>query len=202
VRDFPTIKYRIDAQDRLVYVNDAWMTEARDAAEITLSSPVILGRGLWQLIPDLAIRQVFELLFLRLRTGQIPQATYLYRCDTPTRRCLKRLTIIPDEERSLDFHTETVAIHDRPRLSLLDHQRPRSGDPLRICSWCKRVPLPGGPWVEIEDAVAQLAILDTGPLPALSHGICPSCETTLKALLDKPSGAGPDIVTFGDWRSN
>jgi hypothetical protein len=54
--------------------------------------------------------------------------------------------------------------------------------------------------VEIEEALGQLEALDAGPLPALSHGICPTCAQTMLALLEHPDATGSETVSFGDWR--
>jgi hypothetical protein len=166
-----------------------------------LASPAILGRELWQLITDLTLQHLFDGLFHRLRSGQIAQATYLFRCDTPVSRRLHRLTITPAPGQSLRFQARIVAVHQRPRIPLLDASVPRSSDLLRICSWCKRIPLPSGGWVEIEEALEQLPVLDTGPLPALTHTMCPACERAVPGFLRDPSASGPGTASFGDWHS-
>jgi len=61
--------------------------------------------------------------------------------------------------------------------------------------------VPSRGWLEIEDALGNHPALDEGPLPALTHGICPGCERTMLALLDDPAASGPDTATFGDWHS-
>jgi len=49
---------------------------------------------------------------------------------------------------------------------------------LRIGSWCKRV-YTDAAWLEVEDAVERLGLFESEELPAISHGMCPSCETGL-----------------------
>lgn len=198
--DFPEIHYQIDARDSLVSINDAWVQEAERVPEPGLASRTILGRGLWQLIKDWPLQSLFDGIFRRLRAGEIPRAAYLFRCDTPTSRRLHRLLITAGSNHSLHFKSTIVAIHERPKVPLLDTTIPRSTEVLRICSWCKRIPLPGEGWVEVEDALGRLDALDAGPMPALSHGMCPACSQTMLFFLDRPSAVGPDIATFGEWR--
>jgi hypothetical protein len=201
VRDRNLVNYRIDARDCLLVVNDAWVAEAEAAPEPTLASPTILGRVLWQLIRDVPVQQLFAALFRRLRTGEIPHASYLFRCDTPALRRLHRLRITPAPDGTLDFQSAIVAVQERPRVSVLDPTLGRSTEFIRICGWCKRVPLASDRWVEIEEALPHLDPLDKGPVPALSHGICPRCEQTMLALLDDPAHPAHDIARFGDWHS-
>ena len=202
VRDSAEVQYRIDARNSLVFINDAWISEAQAAASpLRLASAAVLGQGLWDLITDLPLQHLFDGLFHRLRTNQIPTVTYRFRCDTPTLRRLHHLTITPLPDQSLDFHTSIVAVSKRLSARLLDPTAPRSGDLLRICSWCKRLFVPGRGWLDIEDALRELPAIDAGPLPAITHGMCPGCEATMLRLLADPSASGPDTTTFGDWRA-
>lgn len=197
--EIPPIRYRVDARNSLVSVNDAWVAEAQEALDPGLASPEILGREIWQLISDPSLQHLFDRLFRRLRAGEIPRVNYLFRCDTPDLRRLHRLTITADASGSLHFKSAVVALKRRPRIQLLDPAIRRSPEILRICGWCKRIPLPDQRWVEIEDALGQLDALDRAPAPLLSHGICPDCERTMDSLLQRPSATGPDTVTFGEW---
>jgi hypothetical protein len=201
VRDSALLKYSIDDQNRLVYVNDAWTTEARDAALPDLAPPAVLGRNLWQVIRDPAIQYLFDPIFTRMRAGRIPGASYSFRCDTPTQRRLLRLTLETGANRTLDFTTAILAVQDRPGVGVLDTERSRSDDFLRICSWCKRVPCPDGQWREVEEAIPGLGDLDRGPLPGLTHGICPRCQLRLESQLDESPRAEGDFGVFGDWRA-
>ncbi len=202
VRDSAEVRYRINDRNTLVFVNDAWLAEAQAAApHLRLASSPVLGQGLWDLMTDLSLQHLFDGLFHRLRTRQIPKVTYRFRCDTPAARRLHHITITPLPDHSLEFQTSIVAVSERPSARLLDPAVPRSGDLLRICSWCKRLLVPDRGWLDMEDALRELPALDAGPLPTLTHGMCPRCEGTMLNLLADPSASGPDIATFGDWHS-
>lgn len=201
MRDATTVKYRIDARNSLVFVNEAWTAEAQAVPQPSLAPASVVGRGLWDLITDLPLQHLFDGLFYRLRTQQAPQVTYRFRCDTPDARRLHHLTIRPLADLSLEFQTKIIAIHERPRAHLLDPSVPRSRDLLLVCSWCKRIAPTDRGWLEVEEAIADLPGLDTGPLPALTHGMCPACESAMLRLLADPAASGPDTTTFGDWHS-
>ncbi len=195
MRDSTPLRYAIDDQDRLISVNDAWSKEAERAATPGLASPGVLGRRLWHLINDPTIAQFFGLVFTRLRTGRISQVRYSFRCDTPTERRLLDLIIVPAPAHGLQFTASVLASQSRPAVALLDVLQPRSAGLLRMCSWCKRVPLPDGTWREIEEAAPVFDVLDRAPPPLISHGICPDCEDRMQAMLDDPAPRR----TFGDW---
>lgn len=56
----------------------------------------------------------------------------------------------------------------------------RRGDSvLLICSWCKKIDIRDGNWQEIEDAVKNLKLFESGNLPQLSHGRCLSCYQSI-----------------------
>lgn len=199
MRDSAIVKYRVDARNSLVFVNEAWIAEAEAVPQPDLAAPAVIGQGLWNLITDLPLQHIFDGLFQRLRTRQIPSVTYRFRCDTPTARRLHQLTITPLPDEALEFQTQIVAVDARPHARLLDATVPRSQDLLRMCSWCKRIPVPGRGWLEIEEALDHHPTFDVAPLPALTHGICPTCERRMLKLLAEPTAAGGDVATFGNW---
>lgn len=64
------IVYRIDSQDRIVYVNDNWhkFAEENDASELTKQS--ILYRSLWDFISDHATQQFYREVIHRVRNDK------------------------------------------------------------------------------------------------------------------------------------
>ena len=83
----------------------------------------------------------------------------------------------------VEFNVRTLSIEKRPPQALLD-PAVRSGPLLRICGWCKKIPI-GVRWVEIEEAISEMHLFENAALPRLTHGICEECEKkiddTLKA---------------------
>jgi hypothetical protein len=63
---------------------------------------------------------------------------------------------------------------------------PSSASPdtlLRICSWCNSVDVHGR-WVELEVAARELQLLHGPYHPAITHGLCASCEESLTIAAD------------------
>jgi hypothetical protein len=63
---------------------------------------------------------------------------------------------------------------------ILDPEAPRGTDMLTMCGWCDRFEV-GDEWVEVEEAAKRLGLFVRSELPAISHGICPSCSEMLLA---------------------
>jgi hypothetical protein len=197
VADGPVIQYRVDAADRFIAVNPAWVAEAEADGRRELLPPGILGRSLWDAIGDPTAQHLYAALLERVRAGAGP-VSLVFRCDTPAQRRLLRLRIAPSARHGIDFEARFLAVKDRAPVALLDRAAPRSGALIRICAWCKRVPLPDGPWVEVEEAMDRLDLLDAPPLPRLTHGICPACQAALDAAPEHPPSPEPSDLVLGD----
>jgi hypothetical protein len=78
-------------------------------------------------------------------------------------------------EQGLLCTAELKRAERRHPVTLLDPHVPRSETLLRVCSWCKRVPTDDGLWLEIEQAISVLSLVEEVP-PAISHTICDRCE--------------------------
>lgn len=194
---WPVIAYGVDAADRFVSVNDAWSEAARTDGQPDLLPPGILGHSLWEAIGDPAARQLYSALLARVRAGAGP-VSLVFRCDTPAQRRLLRLRIAGATSGGVLFEARFLAVQDRPPVALLDRTSPRSGQLLRICAWCKRVPLPDGQWVEAEEAMNRLDLFDAPALPQLTHGICPGCSAALDAALGEPPSREPSDLVVDD----
>jgi hypothetical protein len=96
----------------------------------------------------------------------------------------------------VDFQTTIVRDEPRAEVGLMDPATPRSDAVLTICGWCMRVPV-SGKWLEIEEAVAALGLLEAPVMPGLSHGMCPVCYDTMLTAIDDPELSGSGQVTVG-----
>jgi hypothetical protein len=179
----PPVAYEIDAADRLTCVNSAWSAVAVAAGAAHLVESRVIGRSLWDFIGDATTRQLYAAILERARGG-VPVA-FDFRCDTPTRRRRLQMGITGRPAGGVGFDVRVVEAQDRPSVALLDPALEHGPGTVRMCGWCKRVPLPDGGWVEIEDATPVLAILDRVPPPAISHGMCPACYTAISSQLDR-----------------
>lgn len=182
IPEWPVV-YRVGPGDELMSVNPAWSTSAASGDAPGLAGPAIIGRPLWQFISDGTTRQLYRAILDRVRTTGRPVALH-FRCDTPALQRLLRMQLSPEPGGVVRFEVHNVAERSRPPVALLDPATPRSPAIVRICGWCKRLPLPDGSWVEVEAAVDRLDLLDSPVLPTLSHGMCPDCYRTLMAALE------------------
>lgn len=176
------IEYEIDEQNHIVNANDAWFDEARTAGDERLADGSVVGRDLWDLIHDRNTRHLYETMISRARARAQPVG-FCFRCDTPDQRRLLHMKITPRESGHVTFEVRLVESQPREAVELLRIGRAQSDAFIRMCGWCKRLPLPGDRWLEVEQALDALHLFETsGPLPAISHGICPECMRKMLAI--------------------
>lgn len=188
------VSYRIDRDDRICAVSDAWVAFALANSGQQLLPPSILGRDLWSMLGDPTTRQVYQALLGKVRAGTGP-VRFQFRCDAPGERRLLSMHITLHDEGQVQF--ETAVVRDQPRVpvSLLDPSMARSEALLRICAWCMRIPVADGRWVELEDGIREMGLFDQPSLPSLTHGMCPSCFHRVMGALDTgPSDDAPVIL--------
>jgi hypothetical protein len=58
-----------------------------------------------------------------------------------------------------------------------------TGEPIRACSWCRRIDVDG--YVEIDEAVVRLGLLEQEPRP-ISHVLCSACAAEARAAAGLP----------------
>ncbi len=193
--DHPPVAYEIDAADRIVRVGPGWSAVALAAGAPGLKDEMVVGRPLWDFITDPTTRQLYAALLERVRTEARPLG-FSFRCDTPTERRLMQMRLTGLPAGGAAFEVRVIAVQARPAVALLDAGTPRRGM-VRMCSWCKRLPVPSGEWLEVEDALKVLDLLDATPLPAITHGICPRCHEGVMAALEEDQGGGARGVVLG-----
>jgi hypothetical protein len=169
-----TIRYRVDAEDRLVEFGGEWdaFAAANGAAGLTIEH--LRGRPLPALVTGTEMQSLTAMLLKRARAAgevEVP-----FRCDAPDARRFLSMSLRRAAEDGVVIETTLLRTEPRPAVALFDENVPRSGELLVVCSWCKRVRLDGQQWVEVEDAVATLGLFEAAALPQLSHGICPPCR--------------------------
>jgi hypothetical protein len=176
--------YRIDGQDRLVDVNDAYIQDAGDAGPTAAAiRATLLGRDFWSLIPEAAAW--YEPL-VRITRAEHRPFTFAFRCDTPTLRRLMRMHMEARLDGSVCFTSSVIRQQSRTRVALLDPDAAVGLDLVSMCSWCKRVRA-GDDWLEVEPALDKLGIDPHDPMPGVSHGICQRCKSELMAMTSSRS---------------
>ena len=167
--------HRVDKDGRLRFVNDAWLAFAAENSWHTSTSEV-LSSPLMAYISDPETRHIYHLLIERVRRDG-RSVCFSYRCDSPDCRRFMEMRIRHD--RALDqveFRSRVLRLERRDPVALLKSGAAERSDALlTVCSWCKAVET-NHAWVEVEQAVERLGLLDAQALPQISHGICPACS--------------------------
>jgi hypothetical protein len=179
------IVYRVNREDRIEYVNDAWEQFANDNEGDAFASASVLDQSLWNFISDQTTRDIYRSMMRSARDGSV--VNFTFRCDAPALRRELRMHVEAREAQSVEFRTETVRTEVRESQALLDPATPRNQELLRSCSWCRKVWVEDE-WVEVEVAVERLQLFHAERLPELTHGICEPCFKLFTAV-DEPVDA-------------
>lgn len=170
--------YTIDALDRIVFVNPAWSDFMAPVGGVGPRLDQVLGRPIWERIPAGVVRQLWELLYSRVRA--IGGSVFVpMRLDRVDERRLIDIELRPLSDGSIRHVCEPVWREARPAVALLDPSYPRDARSLRHCQWCRRVQIRLGAWEEIEDAQQTLAIPADRTLPRLEPDACGGCKQSL-----------------------
>jgi hypothetical protein len=178
------VVYHLDVADRLCYVNRCWDWFAENNDGNHLHAEYVLGTSLWDLMTEVDVCAWYGALFAHARAGNPVVLTI--RCDSADRRRLLRIHLFSGGEGLVSCVCGVMAAMRRPSVRLLDRTLPPGDDTVRLCSWCGRSEVRLGNWLEVEDAVAQLGLTPTGPLPQIGYTTCPECARYVAALAAAP----------------
>ncbi|MGE3465313.1 MAG: hypothetical protein AB7J13_00130 [Pyrinomonadaceae bacterium] len=198
LRSLSCVRYTIDADDKICFVDDGWceFAEANDGSD--LKRAVILGQSIWDHITDSTTSRLYQQIVSRVRQGKL--ARFTLRCDGPACRRLLEMTITAEADGSVSFETNALRVEDRAPVALLSRKTERSSEMLRMCAWCNRMDAGNGlnTWVEVEDAAERLRLFEEKGLPQLTHGICEACLASMTDTLKKMETVGePDATPNG-----
>jgi hypothetical protein len=172
------VEYWVDAENRLAAVDEEFREFAVVNGAPELASNSILGRRMSSFCSDDATIEIWTRLFSRAREGA--SISLHIRCDSPEKRRLLTLDLSVHEDRRIRVLSTTLSEEDRPPIALLEVARTPAETVLGCCGWCKRWRLPTGTWVEAEELVATLRLLEEEVLPGVSHGICDECAASFR----------------------
>jgi hypothetical protein len=170
--------YSIDSSDRLIFVNPAWLRFQQGDDPVPRQAGEFVGRSLWDVLPGQQVRQIWQILFERVRCARAPVFVPL-RADTARERRLIDVQLQPGPDGAIEHTCEPVWNERREPVAVLDAHRPRDDRSLRCCSWCMRVQISMGLWQEVEDAERVLGIGPTGTVPVLEPSVCVTCKQGL-----------------------
>lgn len=166
----------LDADDRIVAVNDEWEAFARENRAPQLTRQAVLERPIWEFIAGGETQAIYELIIRRVRTGQatiwVP-----FRCDSPEQRRFMEMEVAPLPGGQVRLSSRILHLESRPAIGDWNAPRQAGQRIVSVCSWCKRVELRPSVWVEVEHAMPLLKPAPGEPAPGLSHGFCGPCAT-------------------------
>ena len=170
----PAVTYKIDSLNVITHVGGQWWPFARDNDAPELAPESVIGRDLLDYITGHTPRYLWELILTRVRIWgrgiMLPG-----RCDSPEKRRFIEIRLAVMGDQGIEFESRTVKEEPRAPIALLNRFALRSDSLLRMCSWCKHVEVEQE-WVEVEEAITRLHLLETDYPPSITHGICPSCQ--------------------------
>jgi len=178
----PSLIYRIDAANRITWVNDAWTAFALANGADALLPGQILGQDIMATFSDPTVRQLYATMIRHVRAGR--STAFDYRCDAPDKRRAFTMEIRLRPDGEVEFASTLQHEEPRPAVALLQPGRPRDDERfIRMCSWCQNVALPSGAWVPVEAAVQDLNIMEAERLPRITHTLCGPCHARVMATL-------------------
>lgn len=168
----PDIIYEVDPDARIISVDDAWDSFAKDNLADHLVTERIVGDSLWDHITGRDLRELYETV-LKNVSDSGESIRYPFRCDSPSLRRFLELEI-SFSERGWKFVSRTLSVEEREPVELLDPSLPRGDEIVTLCSWCKKIKTPKG-WLPVEQGLTELRPFDSRQMPAISHGMCDEC---------------------------
>jgi len=169
-----TFIYTLDRRDRIVALNDDWLDFARENGAAHLTRASVEQQSLWNFVTGPETQSIYEAILQRVRFAQIAMH-FSFRCDSPDRRRFMQMDVSPLSNGGIRIACRMRRIE--PRQAIVWPGNQTGGEPrlVAVCSSCRKIELPSGAWVEIEEATSLLQASSDEPLPALSHGFCPPC---------------------------
>jgi hypothetical protein len=182
----PTIRtqsarYRIEPDLRIGWTSPNWDRFARENGAPELVGGAVLGHSLLDFVQGAETRALYDSILRRVRETGI-EVDLAFRCDSPDARRFMLLHVSRPENGQLMLTAELLREEPRARVGLLDSAATREGDPVGICSFCKRVESRGGAWVEVEQAEIELGLVEGSSLPPLDHIVCPDCKAAAEKV--------------------
>lgn len=175
------MSYTVDRENQITWVSERWWPFARDNNAPQLDPENVLGKNLPDFISDLTSRQLYEQLMGRVRNERRIILINI-RCDSPDKKRFLKIKMSPLPEASVSFESWPVKEKTRPPISCLIPSDRHSDATVYMCSWCKCV-LVGKSWMEIEDALPELGLLEMKHPPSISHCICNPCYLKVSQLI-------------------
>jgi len=171
---------RVDAEDRIAFVDASWAAFAKENGAPALTAECVRGASLWNYVSENATQEFYRIFMRKVRaTGRT--IVVPFRCDGPECRRFMEMAIMSLGAGALEFRSVLLREEARLRVDLLDPDFPRTEQWLTLCAWCKKVK--AAKWVEVEEAVRELGLFEQARLPQITHSVCPACEQAFESAV-------------------
>lgn len=173
--------YTLDAEDRISSVNPAWDVFARENEGEHLCGGAVLQRCLWDFVHGEELqslyRQCFDSVRRTHRRCELP-----FHCDgTHVRRTMHMLIEPIDNSSSICISNFLVQSEWRRTPIVLNRTLGPDPDALGQCSVCNRVHVRMAGWVDIEEALKRLNLMEGQWAPSLKPTVCDDCRRSLES---------------------
>ncbi len=172
--------YRVNALDEIYFTNSQYDEFAATNSGQSANSKAVLNRSLWDFITETSTRCIYQRILRRVRDGRAFR--FHFRCDSADFRRMMEMSVVAVENLGVEFRTRIISQTPRPRQLLLDGNASVSNILVRMCGWCAAVDL-NGTWIELEEAVLCMGLLERPTPGNISHGICEACHAKMEIAL-------------------
>ena len=177
--ELPHYQYRVDADDKIVWLNSLWLGFARENDAVGLIEESVLGRSIWDFVAGDVTRKLYLEVHSRVRSSGKP-AVLPFRCDSPSLQRQMRLTITSEDTGQLMYDSVLVGTKPQRSLRVLDPAQPRSKSFLTMCSCFKRILLEPAGWLDVLEIAIKLRLLEAQEAPEIRYTMCPDCDDTMQ----------------------
>jgi hypothetical protein len=177
-----SINYIIDASDRLISVNDAWLSFTCNNDGGLLTREAVLNQSLWDFIVNEEAVNLYIIILEKVRAGKVIR--FKFRCDSPQSRRFMEMEISLLGNAFVQFKSQVMREESREVVNLLDVKASRTQEFLTICSWCNRLKTLDERWIEIEEIIVERELFYKDEVPKLTHGICIDCYENVVRSID------------------
>jgi hypothetical protein len=184
--------YRIDREDRLVFLDEPGNDRARPSGGGAPPADRRLGHRLWNFIPDPTVREIYRQVIAEVRNGRTIH--FDYGCDIAGQHREFDMTVTHRAGGEVEFRSRLRRVTSRTPLPRLASAAPEGESFLRMCSWCHALAAPGGAWLPLETALSDLGLLHGDRSWRVTHGACPTCAHRMWAELQGAADGRPDTA--------
>lgn len=177
------VVYWVAADDRILWVNDAFDRFAAANGGRTLTEGAVLGQPLSRYIADPTTRRLHQMVAERVRE-QAGALVLNVRCDGPDRRRRLELHVRRLPAGVLEYTSRVIHLEARDPVDLLSAQD-STGPAAVTCGWCKRFRHDGS-WMEVEDYLARVDSSGEDAPVRMTQATCARCADGVRAMV----GAG------------